>query len=271
VGRRSVSASSEPAALPQAIVGAFSYADVVLIERFVAGTEVAVTVLDGEALPPVEIQPEGGRLRLRCPLHRRRDRVPRPRQARSRGPRRLRTGRDTAYTAVGARHLSRADMIVDAAGTPWLLEIDTCPGMTRTSLVPMAAAAADLDVRDLCERLVSNWRSARRCPTVGGVGERCLRRATARPHLSDPSRSRRADPPRRPVDDGIEPEVEEPRRARLRPQHTPDPDGPAPSVVVFDIGEVLIDESRVWAIWSGLLGRVTPDLRRGARGRHRPG
>jgi D-alanine-D-alanine ligase len=50
----------DPSRLPQAIVGAFSYADAVLLERFVAGTEVAVTVLDGEALPAVEIQPKGG-------------------------------------------------------------------------------------------------------------------------------------------------------------------------------------------------------------------
>jgi D-alanine-D-alanine ligase len=46
--------------LPQAIVGAFSYADAVLIEAFIAGTEVAVTVLDGQALPAVEIQPKDG-------------------------------------------------------------------------------------------------------------------------------------------------------------------------------------------------------------------
>jgi len=65
------------------------------------------------------------------------------------------TAATVAYDAIGARHLSRADLIVDAHGVPWLLELDTCPGMTGTSLVPLAAAAADLDFGTLCERLVA--------------------------------------------------------------------------------------------------------------------
>lgn len=61
------------------------------------------------------------------------------------------------------------------------------------------------------------------------------------------------------VDDGIDAIVdgEDLDDVAVDTQELPDPDGPAPSVVVFDIGEVLIDESRVWAIWSGLLG-VSP-------------
>ncbi len=141
-------------ALPQAIVGAFSYAEVVLIERFVAGTEIAVTVLDGQALPAVEIQPKegaydfaarytAGATEFHAPARLDPDVLAACEQAAV-----------TAYTAIGARHLSRADMIVDASGTPWILEIDTCPGMTGTSLVPMAAAAAGLDVGELCERVL---------------------------------------------------------------------------------------------------------------------
>jgi D-alanine-D-alanine ligase len=45
-------------------------------------------------------------------------------------------------------------MIVDEAGTPWLLEIDTCPGMTETSLAPLAAEAAGIPFPDLCRTLV---------------------------------------------------------------------------------------------------------------------
>lgn len=63
--------------LPGALIGAFAYGQVAVIERFVAGTEVAVTVLDAAegpvALPPVEIRPSGGGLRLRGALHRRCD------------------------------------------------------------------------------------------------------------------------------------------------------------------------------------------------------
>jgi D-alanine-D-alanine ligase len=141
--------------LPQAIVGAFSYADSVLIERFVNGTEVAVTVLDGEALPAVEIQPKAGAYDFAARYT--------PGATEFHAPARLDDDvRDacaraavTAYEAVGARHLSRADLIVDANGRPWLLELDTCPGMTSTSLVPLAAGAAGIEFPALCERLIA--------------------------------------------------------------------------------------------------------------------
>jgi D-alanine-D-alanine ligase len=145
---------TDAAALPAAIVGALSYSEAALIERFVAGTEVAVAVLDGRALPPVEITPKGDRYDFAArytagmtDFH---------------APARL----DPAVTAAcervalaagaaaGARHLYRADMIVAADGTPWLLEIDTCPGMTETSLAPLAAEAAGLAFGDLCGALV---------------------------------------------------------------------------------------------------------------------
>jgi D-alanine-D-alanine ligase len=144
----------EVARLPQAIVGAFSYASTVLIERFIHGTEVAVTVLDGEALPPVEIQPKEGVYDFAARYT--------PGATEFHAPARMpaevidacAATAVTAYTAIGARHVSRADLVVDPEGVPWLLELDTCPGMTSTSLVPLAAKAADLEFGELCERLV---------------------------------------------------------------------------------------------------------------------
>jgi D-alanine-D-alanine ligase len=141
--------------LPQAIIGAFSYADVVLIERFVAGTEVAVTVLDGIALPPVEIQPKEGAYDFAARYTAGATEFHAPARLDEDVRLGCETTATTAYEAIGARHLSRADLIVDVHGVPWLLELDTCPGMTGTSLVPLAAAAADLDFGTLCERLVS--------------------------------------------------------------------------------------------------------------------
>ena len=145
----------EPSALPQAIVGAFSYADSVLLEAFVAGTEVAVTVLDGVPLPPVEIQPLDGAYDFAArytagatEFHAPARLAPDVRAACEQ----LATD---AYHAIGARHVSRADLIVDDEGRPWLLELDTCPGLTETSLVPIAAQAAGLGFADLCERLVT--------------------------------------------------------------------------------------------------------------------
>lgn len=145
----------EAVGLPQAIVGAFSYAEVVLIERFVAGTEIAVAVLDGEALPPVEIQPKEGAYDFAARYTAGATEFHAPARLDADVRATCEAAARTAYDAIGARHLSRADMIVDVHGTPWLLELDTCPGMTGTSLVPLAAAAADLDFGALCERLVS--------------------------------------------------------------------------------------------------------------------
>ncbi|MEX0868601.1 MAG: hypothetical protein WD011_02920, partial [Nitriliruptoraceae bacterium] len=69
-----------------------------------------------------------------------------------------------AYEAIGARHISRADLIVDAQGTPWLLELDTCPGLTDTSLVPLAAQADGLSFGELCETLLG-------LALAGGAGD----------------------------------------------------------------------------------------------------
>lgn len=141
--------------LPAAVVGSLSYADAVLIERHVAGTEVAVSVLDGQPLPPVEIQPKegvydfaarytAGATEFHVPARFDQDVLDACAEAAV-----------DAHEAVGARHVSRADMIVDPEGRPWVLELDTCPGLTETSLLPLAARADGMDFADLAERLVS--------------------------------------------------------------------------------------------------------------------
>ena len=59
-----------------------------------------------------------------------------------------------AHQALGLRDLSRSDLVVDAEGTPWFLEANSAPGMTETSLLPQAVAAADLDLGAVCRTLV---------------------------------------------------------------------------------------------------------------------
>jgi D-alanine-D-alanine ligase len=58
------------------------------------------------------------------------------------------------FQAVGCRHLARVDFIIDTAGKPWFLEINTLPGFTDHSLLPKAAAQAGLEMPALCNRLV---------------------------------------------------------------------------------------------------------------------
>lgn len=141
--------------LPRAVLGAFSYADAVLVEQRIDGVEIAVSVLDGVPLPAVEIEaPDGvydfaarytaGATTFHAPARLDADV--------------LQACADTAvaaYEALGARHVSRADLIVDADGTPWVLELDTCPGLTETSLLPLAAEAAGQTFTELCTRLVT--------------------------------------------------------------------------------------------------------------------
>lgn len=141
--------------LPQAIVGAFSYANAVLVEHRIDGTEIAVTVLDGEPLPPVEIQPKEGVYDFAARYTAGATEFHAPARLADAVLRRCQDVAARAYEAIGARHISRADMIVDPTGRPWLLELDTCPGLTETSLVPLGAQAAGLDFADLCERLVA--------------------------------------------------------------------------------------------------------------------
>lgn len=140
--------------LPQAVLSGFSYADAVLIERRIAGTEVAVSVLDGRPLPAVEIEaPDGvydfaarytaGATTFHAPARLDDDVLTRCAETAV-----------TAYDAIGSRHVSRADLMVDTDGTPWILELDTCPGLTETSLLPLAAAADGQTFTELCSRLV---------------------------------------------------------------------------------------------------------------------
>lgn len=141
--------------LPRAVLGAFSYADAVLVEQRIDGVEIAVSVLDGVPLPAVEIEaPDGvydfaarytaGATTFHAPARLDDDVL----QA-------CATTAVGGYEALGARHVSRADLIVDADGTPWVLELDTCPGLTETSLLPLAAEAAGQTFTELCTRLVT--------------------------------------------------------------------------------------------------------------------
>lgn len=134
----------ERAHAPRAMVDAFAYEHEVLLERGIRGTELAVSVVDrGDgpvALPPVEIVTEGpydydarynpGRTQYFAP-------------ARLDDARR-RTVEETAlrvHEILGLRHLSRSDMILDDQGTAWFLDCNVAPGMTETSLLPLAALA----------------------------------------------------------------------------------------------------------------------------------
>jgi D-alanine-D-alanine ligase len=137
-----------------AVVSALSYDDTVLIERRVEGTEVAVAVLDGDPLPPIGIRPRDGDYDFAARYTVGATEFDVPARLTDDVLDACRAAAVTAVEALGVRHLARADMIVDADGRPWILELDTSPGMTDTSLAPMAAEAAGIAFDELCLRLV---------------------------------------------------------------------------------------------------------------------
>lgn len=147
-------------ALPGALVAAFAYGPVAVIEEFVTGTEVAVTVLETDdgpvALPPVEIRPASGVYDYESRYTAGQTRFVTPAQLPAGQVAAAQELAVAAHRALGLRHLSRTDIIVAADGVPHFLEGNVAPGMTETSLAPLAFEAAGLDLgavlADLVER-----------------------------------------------------------------------------------------------------------------------
>ena len=136
--------------LPRAMVDAYTYCDVALIEQKIVGTEIAIGIIDtGDgpvALPAVEIQPLSGVYSFEARYNAGETRFYTPARLSDEITARAASAAIAAHTALGLRHLSRVDMIVDAAGTPWFLEANVLPGLTETSLLPQALEAAGHDL-----------------------------------------------------------------------------------------------------------------------------
>ncbi|HEX4720036.1 MAG TPA: D-alanine--D-alanine ligase [Thermoleophilaceae bacterium] len=142
--------------VPAALVAAFSYDSRVLLERHVAGRDVAVSVLDGQPLPVVEAVPrdedfydfesryEIGRTDFVCPA----DLSPE-------GTARTQELAVATYELLGCRGFARVDLMVeDGTGEPLVLEVNAIPGLTETSLLPMAAEASGISFDELIAKVL---------------------------------------------------------------------------------------------------------------------
>jgi len=136
--------------LPRAMVNAYTYSDVALIEQKIVGVEIAVSIIDtGDgpvALPAIEIEPISGVYTFEARYTAGETRYYAPARISDEVAARAAEVAITAHSALGLRHISRIDLIVDGAGTPWFLEASTLPGLTETSLFPLALEAAGHDV-----------------------------------------------------------------------------------------------------------------------------
>jgi len=144
----------EAGALEEAYALAVNYDRAVMAEKFIEGTELTVGILGDAALPIIKLETprdfydyeakyfaDDTRYILPCGLPPAREREL---QALSR----------EAFAALGCRGWGRVDLMLDADGAPYLLEVNTAPGMTDHSLVPMAARAVGLSYADLCLRIL---------------------------------------------------------------------------------------------------------------------
>ncbi len=151
VGLRFVNRISD---FSEALAHVLRYDSQVLMEEKIAGRETTVGILDGKTLPVVEVRPRNGAYDYQskytsgfteylCPAP-----FDPPTTAR------IQSAGLAAFEAIGGRDYARVDVMVRPGGQPVVLEVNTLPGMTETSLLPKAAAAAGLNYGQLCQRMV---------------------------------------------------------------------------------------------------------------------
>jgi D-alanine-D-alanine ligase len=145
--------------LADALLDALGYDTSAIVEHWVDGTELAVSVLgEGdsiEVLPAVEIAAKGGGLYDFSARYAQGEAdFFAPARVSDEVAARVAEVAATVHRVTGCRDVSRVDLVVDADGRPWVLECNTSPGMTETSLLPMAAQAAGMSFQDVVSRVI---------------------------------------------------------------------------------------------------------------------
>jgi len=139
---------------PAALAVALAFDTEVLVEEKITGRETTVGILGGKVLPVVEVRPRNGvydafskytvgATEYFCPA-----------DFDAATTQRIQAAALGAFAAVGGRDYARVDVMVRADGAPVVLEVNTLPGMTETSLLPKAAAAAGMGYAELCQRMI---------------------------------------------------------------------------------------------------------------------
>jgi D-alanine-D-alanine ligase len=144
----------EPGQLAEACRDAASYKGDVIAERYVKGSEVNVAVLDGRALGAIEIVPANEFYDYAAKYTAGTTKYFYPARIPEAHTRRVMEAAEAAHRGLGCAGVTRVDFIVAPDGTPFILEINTLPGMTATSLVPKIAAGLGIPFPELCERIL---------------------------------------------------------------------------------------------------------------------
>jgi D-alanine-D-alanine ligase len=125
-----------------------------MIEEMIVGAEFTVGVLGNEALPAIEIRPEGGFYDYQHKYTAGATSYLCPAPVSADLEKRLRELAVKAHRSLGCEVYSRVDFMVNADLEPYVLEVNTIPGMTETSLLPKAAAQAGMSYAQLCDRIL---------------------------------------------------------------------------------------------------------------------
>ena len=149
-----VSVVRKPSQWKRALQRAFAHDEEVLVESFIDGREIAVSVLDGEALPPIEIVAPDAFYDYAAKYEKSETRYLCPAPVTKGQEQRVKNLAVLAYRALGCAGAARIDFRLNRYGRPVFLEINTIPGMTRRSLLPMSAAQAGIDYDSLTERIL---------------------------------------------------------------------------------------------------------------------
>lgn len=155
---------TEPARLERAVEQAWRFDDRLVVEEFITGREFTVAVFDDQPLPVVEIRTKHGFFdkEAKYTPGAAEEIVPAPIDtALTREIQRLGC---RAHECLGCRDVSRTDVMMSADGALQVLEVNTLPGMTATSLLPKAARAAGMSMEEVCTRLVEM--ALARCPAA---------------------------------------------------------------------------------------------------------
>ncbi len=145
---------------------AFRYGKEVLVERFIRGREMTVGILDEEALPVIEILPQSGFFDFTAKYQPGLTEYIVPAAIDERLSKDIQEISLKAVRLLGCRHFSRVDLMLDEKHNPFILEVNTIPGFTATSLLPKAAKARGLDFTQLCLKLIELAYSERKEATA---------------------------------------------------------------------------------------------------------
>jgi len=140
---------------PNALAEALKFDSEVLVEEKIIGRETTVGILGDRVLPVVEVRPKTGSYDYRNKYTPGSTEYFCPADFDAVTTRRIQAAALGAFQAVGGRDYSRVDVMVRPDGSPVVLEVNTLPGMTETSLLPKAAAVAGIDFAALCQRMVA--------------------------------------------------------------------------------------------------------------------